>query len=130
MRMLFEEIMALPDIHSNVVLASSDALVSFLMADVSNCRKENSPNRTKSESSTIAIVPSMQDFCSTKISSDTSFTHAGMGGGLSCSLSSSTVRTTMLLRGFGFLDFLTRLGMKRGVESVSERVEGLGLRFV
>src|SRR5271169_993041 len=96
----------------------------------SNCRYENSPNRTKSESSTIAVVPSMHDFCSTKISFDTSFTHAGTGGGLSHSLSSSTVRTVMTLCRMGLFTFLTHLAIERVVESVSEHVEGLDLRFV
>ena len=130
MRMLFEEITALPDIHSNEVLPSSVALVSFRIADVSNCRKENSPNLTKSESSIIGVLPSIHDFCSTKISFDTSGTHAGTGRGLSLSLSSSAAATVMVSRRGGFGFCLTRLGTEREVESVSERVEGLVLRFI
>jgi len=130
MRMLFDDITALPDNYLNVVLPSSDALVSFPIADVSNCRKENSPKRTKSESSTIATEPNMHDFCSTKISFDTSFIHAGTGGGLSLSLSSSTVATVIVSRCRAFGVRLTSLGTEREVESVSERVEGLVLRFI
>ena len=37
-RQLLDEISALPDNHSNVVSAASDAFVSFLIEDISNCR--------------------------------------------------------------------------------------------
>jgi len=65
-----------------------------------------------------------------KISFDTSFIHAGTGGGLSCSLSSSAARTTIVSRRLGLLTFLTRLRNQWEVESVYEHVEGLVLHFV
>ena len=126
----FEEITALPDIHSNPVLASSDAFVSFQIADISNYRKENSTNRTKSESLTIAIEPTIYDYSSTEILFNTSFTHARMGRGLLCSLFSSTALTAIILCGLGLLTFLTYLWMEREVKSVSECIEGLVLHFI
>ena len=72
----------------------------------------------------------MQDFCSMKFLFDTSFMHAGTGGVLSCSLSSSIALTTIILPELGLLTFLTHLRTEREVESVSEHIEGLVLRFI
>jgi hypothetical protein len=93
------------DSHSNMVLVSLDASLSFLMADVSNCQIGNS---TKLESATMTILPSMNIFGSRKISPNMSFIHPGGVGVPYHQLSSSRASTTMSFDGMGLPTFLTR----------------------
>ena len=129
-RVPFDEITTLLNIHSNMIFASSDTLINFLITDVSNYQNENSSRWTKSEFSTMIILSNIYDFYSTKISFDTFFTHIEMSGGFLYLLLFFAMRITMISRWLLLLIFLIYLGNEWEMESVSERVEGLVLRFI
>src|SRR5271163_4521473 len=71
----------------------------------------------------------MHDFCSVKISPDTSLTGATGVGSISRSLSSSKVGLRLVVDGAGLFAFLTRLVAATEGLSESERVGVLGLRL-
>ena len=129
MRVPFEEITAKPDTHSNVELFTSEALLSLRIVDTSNCRYANSPRITKSESCTTGVEPIKHDFCTIKISADTSFTGTTGVTSISRSLSSSDMGVRLAFGREVLFCFLTRLIAVERVELESERGGVLALRF-
>ena len=116
----------MPDSHSNMLLVSSDASLSFRMVGMSNHQTGNS---TKWESATMTLLLRMNIFGSTKISPDMSLIHPGRVRVPSHQLSSSQTSTTMNFDGPGLAPFLTCLRTGRAGDWEFKRGGVLGLRF-